>query len=511
MISIKGHLVCQVDKPEVVLGAISTARIKEINGRQLLVIPHSADEIKILRNLGLTPPPIKLDFNYTGRFKPFDHQKKCVEFLVLNRRAFNLSDPGTGKTAAALWASEYLRQKRRCHRVLIICPLSVISVWEEECFNILPHRSFCKLLGSKQRRLDLLSKGSEICVINHDGVGTILEELKAAKFNLIVDDEATAHKNAQTQRYKDFRDLINGCPWVWLMTGTPVTKAPTDAYGLLKLVSPTSFKGGFTLFKELTMQRVNTFKWVPRADSKEFVYKHLQPAIRFKKEDCIDLPPITYVNRTCDLTDQQNKAFQLMKQKLVMEQHTGDKITAANAAVKLLKLIQICCGVVKDNDGNAYALDAKSRLETLEEILEEVGGKVIIFIPFVGVMESVQKFLEKAGYSTGLVNGSVSERKRSQIFEDFQKGDLECLIAHPKTAAHGLNLTASSTIVWYGPLWSAEQYMQANARINRAGQKNKMTVYHVISTALEASIFRALCGNVVMSTAILSQYEELMK
>jgi SNF2 family DNA or RNA helicase len=524
MISTRGFLVMAVDNPQVVLNAITTARLKEVQGRQLLVVPHRADEVQVLKNLGLKPPPIKLDFNYCGKFKPFEHQRTCTEFLVVTKRGFNLSDAGTGKTAAALWAAEYLRQKGLIRRILIVCPLSVISVWEEECFNILPHRSFAKLLGSKQRRLDILNDGSDICVINHDGISVFGEKKKhgssysyhmgpalKGKFDLVIGDEATFWKNTANISYKIFKDFIKAVPYVWLLTGTPVTKAPTDAYGLIKLVNRDSFTGGFGLFREMTMRKVNEYKYVPRIDSKDTVYKYLQPAIRFKKEDCLDLPSVTYVNRQCELTTQQRKAFDLMRKRMIMEQESGDKITAANAAVKLLKLVQICCGVVKDNNGVPYYLDASIRLDALKEIVEEVGGKVIIFIPFVGVMDMVEKFLTKCGWSTGLVNGDVSETKRSKIFNDFRNGDLDCLIAHPRTAAHGLNLTVSNTICWYGPIWSTEQYIQANARINRAGQKNKMTIYHITSTALEMAVFRALWGNIQMSAAILQQYEEIVR
>ncbi len=512
MIVHKGHLVLAVDQPEAIRAVIPHAKISRVNGRLLVAVPHRFDEVQALKNIGLKPPPIQIEFNYPGRFKPFEHQKKCVDFLVQTKRGFNLSDPGTGKTAAALWASEYLRQKGYIRRVLITAPLSVMSVWEEEAFNLLPHRSFCKLLGSKARRLDLLNEGSDICVINHDGASTIQPQLKG-KFDLIINDEATVHKNAQTKRYKLFRDLVKEVRYLWLLTGTPVTKAPTDAYALVKLVNPLAFKGGFVMWKEMTMTQVSSFKWVPKIDSKDFVYRHLQPAIRFKKEDCIDLPPITYVNRTCELTDQQKIAFKNMKQKLVMERahEDGEKITAANAAVKLLKLIQICCGVVKDNDGEHYGLDASTRLDTLGEIIEETGGKVIIFVPFIGVMDAVMQYLKEKGWSAALVNGSVSEKNRSRIFEEFQKGDLECLVAHPKTTSHGLTLTASNSIVWYGPIYSTESYIQANARIHRQGQKNKCTVYHIVSTSLEAQIFKALWSGVQLGNQILQMYQEVVQ
>jgi SNF2 family DNA or RNA helicase len=286
MISTKGFLVMAVDNPQAVLNAITTARLKEVQGRQLLVVPHRADEVQVLKNLGLKPPPIKLDFNYCGKFKPFEHQRTCTEFLVTTKRGFNLSDAGTGKTAAALWAAEYLRQKGLIRRILIVCPLSVISVWEEECFNILPHRSFAKLLGSKQRRLDIVNDGSDICVINHDGISVFGEKKKngssykysmgpalKGKFDLVIGDEATFWKNTANISYKIFKDFIKTVPYVWLLTGTPVTKAPTDAYGLIKLVNRDSFTGGFGLFREMTMRKVNEYKYVPRVDSKDTVYK----------------------------------------------------------------------------------------------------------------------------------------------------------------------------------------------------------------------------------------------
>jgi SNF2 family DNA or RNA helicase len=500
-------LVMCVTQPQVVLDTLKCGFKTSVEGRQLVVVPHTYENTTKLRALGLEPPSVPLFAKWPGRFHPFKHQEKCAEFLVNTKRGFNLSDPGTGKTAAALWAYEYLARVRGIGRVLIASPLSVLSVWEDEAFSVLPHRSFCKLVGTKEKRKELLGMGSEICVINHDGIGTILEELKKVRFDVVILDEASAYKNAQTKRYKQFRELVEKVPYVWLLTGTPVSKAPTDAYALIKLVDKQRFAGGFTLFRELTMTKVSMFKWVPKVDSKEFVYKHLQPAIRFKKEDCIDLPPVTYVTRTAALTGEQSKAYHLMKKKMVMERREGEKITAANAAVKLLKLVQIACGVVKDNDGQHYKLEATDRLKALEEIVEEVGGKVIVFVPFVGVMHVVRDFLVSKGYTAEIVNGEVSEKERSRIFSDFQRGGLDCLVAHPRTASHGLNLTASSSIIWYGPIWSTEGYTQANARIHRQGQKLKTTIYHIISTTLEAGIFKALWGEIQMSNAILELYE----
>jgi SNF2 family DNA or RNA helicase len=200
-----------------------------------------------------------------------------------------------------------------------------------------------------------------------------------------------------------------------------------------------------------------------------------------------------------------------MKARMVMEKVEGERITAANAAVKLLKLTQICCGVIKDNAGAHYKLDCTTRLKLLDDTIEEAGNKAIVFVPYLGVMDMVEKFLKEKGYTTGLVNGSVSERERTKIFDEFQRGPMEVLIAHPRTAAHGLNLTASAYIIWYAPIFSAEQYLQANNRIDRPGQTKNMTIAHIIATPLEAGLYRALWGQVSMQSAILEQYEGLFK
>lgn len=507
-----GQLVMHVDHPEVILRAIPAGRIAPVNGRNFVVVPHTADVVKVLRNIGLQPPLIELDgFKFTGRHQPFKHQISSTQFQITHKRCFNLSDMGTGKTKSALWAAEYLMQHGLIRRVLIACPLSVVSVWEEEAFNTIPHRGITRLLGSRQRRIDILNKGATLCVINHDGVTTIEDELAKGGFDLLIIDEGSAYRNAQTRRFKRLRRLSLGIPWLWLMTGTPVPKAPTDAYALIKLINPSSFPAGFGLFKEITMMKVADYKWVPRPIAKDFVYQHLQPAIRFKKSECLDLPPVTHVNRMCELTEQQKKAFKLMKARMVMEKHDNERITAANAAIKLFKLTQICCGVIKDNQGQHYKLDCSHRLQLLDETIEEAGNKAIVFIPYLGVMDMVQDDLRKRGYTTGLVNGNVGFTARTQIFGEFQRGDTEVLIAHPRTAAHGLNLTASAYVIWYAPIFSAEQYLQANNRIDRPGQTKNMTIAHIIATPLEAALYRALWGQVSMQSAILEQYEGLIR
>lgn len=492
-----------------VLSSVSAKHV-QVDGKNLVVCRHTWQNVERLRRLDLkVPSPFHYGrpWQYTGCFTPMDHQKKTVEFLVENPRAFVLSDMGTGKTSAALWAAEYLLQQGVIKNVLIISPLSCLKpVWLDEIFNITPHRSSCIIYGFKRKRLSLLKDKYTFNIINHDGVNVVAEDIKG-KFDLIIVDEAAIYRNPN-QRYKIFREIAKKAPRVWLMTGTPAPNAPTDVWALIKLVTPT-FTSSFGAFRELTMKRLGQFTWVPKDNSTELIYQFMKPAIRFRKEDCLDLPSLAYVNRECVLNVEQKKAYDLMRKSNVMNKTDGQKITAANAAVALIKILQIVCGVIRDNDQQFYHFQETNRLSLLEECIREAGKKAIVFIPFIGVMGYVKDYLTKQKINCEIVNGEVSQSARQRVFDDFQKGSLEVLLAHPKTTAHGLTLTAASTIIWFSPIFSVEQYIQANARIHRAGQTKACTIVHLGATKMEWELYAGLNHKIEMQKAILKQYEEV--
>tara|TARA_R110002153_G_scaffold239118_1_gene393596 strand:- start:4576 stop:5181 length:606 start_codon:yes stop_codon:yes gene_type:complete len=167
-------------------------------------------------------------------------------------------------------------------------------------------------------------------------------------------------------------------------------------------------------------------------------------------------------------------------------------VTAANTAVMLSKLLQICCGVVYSED-DSIVIDSSSRYNTLTDLLQEIGGKVIIFVPLKGVQRWLIEKLRGDGHSVELVNGDVSSKDRNEIFHNFQHTDEpKILLAHPKVAAHGLTLTAAKDIIWYAPIYSLEQYEQANARIRRLNTEGRTSVWHLYATNFEAELYRRL-------------------
>ena len=472
---------------------IPHAKVFNHEGQDLVALPYGVDEAMVLRNLGFhVPAPILQYYNWPGRFQPMDHQKETAAFLTTHKRALCLNAPGTGKSISALWAADFLLDEGIAKKVLIIAPLSTLTVvWGRELKHHLPHRSFVICTGTKEKRLKLLeTPGLQYVVINHDGFTNMQADLN--DFDVVIYDEATALKTPGSQRYKLFAKWMQKHqPWLWLLTGTPISQTPADAWTLARLVDSPSCPKSYTTFKDKVLQKVTTFRWVPRPDALETCKKVLQPSIRFSLDECKDLPDTNFVGRKTTLTKQQEKAFKDMKDKAVTIFAAGE-VTAPNTAVMLGKMLQICCGVVY-GDNTTIAIDASERYNTLTELLDEIGDKVIVFVPLRGVQDWLKEKLTADGYDVATVHGDVSKNERNEIFNAFQHTDsIKVLLAHPKVAAHGLTLTRAKDIIWFAPIYSLEQYEQANARIRRLTTTGKTTVWHIWATSFEAELYRRL-------------------
>lgn len=187
-------------------------------------------------NLPKIPSPMQRDYDWPGIYKPFDHQRDTAEFLSLRQRAFCFNEAGTGKTSAVIWAADYLMKQGLINKVLVICPLSIMySAWQADVFKTAMHRTCGVAHGSSTKRKKILDENYDFTIINYDGTAVILDELKKAKFDLIVVDEANAYKSPSTKRWKNLAKLIESDTWLWMLTGTPAAQSPVDAFGLAKL------------------------------------------------------------------------------------------------------------------------------------------------------------------------------------------------------------------------------------------------------------------------------------
>jgi uncharacterized DUF497 family protein len=255
------------------------------------------------------------------------------------------------------------------------------------------------------------------------------------------------------------------------------------------------------------MMQVSQFKWVPRVDSYTTAYNAMQPAVRFKKADCIDLPPVTVQDRQCDLSAEQKKAFNELKATMVADSKSGKQIKAVNAADQIGKLRQILCGAIKLGEDDYQALDHKPRLDVLLETISEASAKVLVIAPFKGIVRALEKEIEKH-YSVGVLNGDVSPANRNKIIADFKSGpDPHILLCHPKVMSHGLNLTEADTLIFYAPIYSNDEFQQVTERFNRAGQKNSMTIVRMAAHPLEWEIYRLLANRQSTQNSILDLYK----
>jgi SNF2 family DNA or RNA helicase len=498
-------LLLKVPNPSVVTDSIhNSAEVAEG-----VLVKWGQTETEILAELGFeAPSPMLKSYHWTGKLTPFEHQKTTASFLSVRRRAFCFNEQGTGKTASVIWAADYLMKRGLVKRVLVLCPLSIMkSAWQQDLFKFAMHRSCSVAHGSAKQREKIINAGAEFVILNFDGVAIVKEQIMLGGFDLIVIDEANAYKNAQTNRWKILKQIVNTIdPRIWMLTGTPAAQSPLDAYGLAKLADSANCPKYYGHYRDQVMMKVTQFKWVPKPKAQDIVHSILQPAIRFEKKDCLDLPEVTHIEREAPLTSQQEKYYKQLKSQMLIEAD-GEEVSAVNAATKINKLLQISGGAVYSDTGEVIEFDVSNRLNVVMEVIEEASNKVLVFVPFTHTIELLRAKLEKEGVSCDVINGKVPVNRRSDIVQRFQTHkDPHVLIIQPQAASHGLTLTAADTIIWYAPVTSVETYLQANARINRPGQKNAMTIVHIKGSEVESRLYSMLQNNIDNHEKIIDLY-----
>lgn len=511
----KQALIFKLKKPSKITTVIPTAKIVQHKGYPLVAVPHRPDETRVLRNLGFeVPDPLPFYYDWPGQFRPFKAQEATASFLSMHDRAYCLNSMGLGKTVTSVWAYDFMKRSKQVDKVLVVCPLSTMEdTWAKAFFNTLPTRSVNVLYGSKERRIKLLAQDADVYIINTHGLKAIKAELaKRPDINLVIIDELAVYRNSGTELWKDMNTVINKQTHrkVWGLTGAPIPHDPTDAWAQCKLVTPNSLTlpKYFSEFRNQVMRQVTQYKWVPRDNALDVVYSIMQPAIRFALDDCVDLPPQTFITREVEQTPEQAKAYKQMLRHLQADMANGS-ISAVNEAVKASKLLQIVLGVAYAGGDKTIKIPTKPRLDVLREVIEESERKVLVFVPLTGALEHVVEELRK-DYTVGVIHGGTPKAERDEIFHNFQNTkDPHILVANPRTMSHGLTLTAATTIVWYGPTFSNDTYVQACARVRRPGQTRTTVIVHITSSDFERKIFERLQSKQKMQNVLLDMLKEV--
>jgi SNF2 family DNA or RNA helicase len=211
------------------------------------------------------------------------------------------------------------------------------------------------------------------------------------------------------------------------------------------------------------------------------------------------------------LTAQQQKFYELLRKQMVAVA-AGEEITTVNAAANLNKLLQLSGGAVYSDSGEVVAFDASSRLQVLKEVIDEATHKVIVFVPYRHAIQIVSEELTKSGYTTDIISGAVSVGRRTEIFARFQtEKDPRVLVIQPQAASHGVTLHAANVVVYWSPVMSVETYLQANARVHRAGQRNPCTVVHLQGSPVEKRMYSMLESKVDIHTRVVDLYKNLLE
>lgn len=509
-------LVIETNDPVLMLQKVPTAFQL---GPTTVGMPHGIEEVARLATYLHIQAPSPIEFYYRW---PRDkvlvpdvlaHQKTSAGFLVSNPHSYCLNGIGTGKTLTALWAADYLMELGIVHSALVNVPLSTLErVWGDALFVNFPHRKFSILHGSADKRKKLLAQPRAFYILNHDGSQVIQKELEARKdIDLIIVDELAIFRNKHN-KWKSLQAIIYpdkgvAKPWVWGMTATPTPQEPTDAYHQCRLITPASVPKFYGQFRAMVMSHVSQYAWVARPEATKIVYDVMRPAIRFTRDQCVDMPATMVQTRDVELSAEQTKHYKEIQRELYTEIQ-GHKVTAVNTGVQISKLLQIACGVVYDTKGVPHEIDAGNRVNVLLDLIESIDEKIIIFVPFVEVTNMLHREISKH-WSTAIVYGDVPTKERNQIFGDFQsKDDPSILIAHPQCMAHGLTLTSASTIIWYAPISSNEQYEQANGRIQRIGQRYTANIVNLAGSNIERKMYKKLAERQKTQNVLLDMVEK---
>ena len=248
-----------INKSKIIANSSELARV---------LVNWGFEEAKALKELRFknVPSPMERDYKWGGQFKPMDHQKTTASFLSITKRGFCFNEQGTGKTASAIWAADYLMSIGKVKKVLVVCPLSIMhSAWQADFFKFAVHRTVNVAYGAREKRKDVINSNAEFIIINYDGVEIVEKDISKAGFDLIIIDEANAYKSVSTKRWKAMKRLATPNVWLWMMTGTPAAQSPVDAFGLGKMCVPDRCPQFFGRFRDMVMLNVGRIKRTSRS------------------------------------------------------------------------------------------------------------------------------------------------------------------------------------------------------------------------------------------------------
>lgn len=461
------------------------------------------------------------------KVKPFEHQKKafafaCDKFGVFDnclksRGTALLMEMGCGKSLVGVSLAGCLYQYGKVSRVLVVAPLSILGVWQEEFgkFADFPY-SLTVLNGSiakkKEQLANVENNGLQIVVVNYESAWRLEKELLAYNADLVIADEAHRMKENRSKQSQGMHHIGDKARYKLLLTGTVITNKEMDVFSQYRFLNPQIFGTSFFVFRNQYFDMGGYGKHTPifrKYKTTDFLQKLHSVAFRVTKAECLDLPEITEEIRTVDLEEKAFEVYKGIEDESYAELEKSE-VTAPNILTRLMRLSQITGGHLKDDDGKMNTV-SKAKLAALSDIIDscmEENKKLVIMGRFVAELDDIQALLEKKKIGYAVVRGDVHDRDKE--IQRFQRDDTcRVFVGQIAAAGLGITLTAASTMVFYSLDYSMANFEQAKARIHRAGQKeNCHYIYLVCRNTLDSKVLRALQKKIDLAKLLVDDYRK---
>lgn len=452
-------------------------------------------------------------------FIPHKYQLTAINHVINVPKCGLFLDMGLGKTVSTLTAIKELKYNRfQVNKVLIIAPKKVAEgTWskEKDKWNHTKDFRVSLVLGSQQKRIKALSVNADLYIINRENIPWLVDYLRNDwYFDTVVIDESSSFKNSRSKRFKALKMVLPKINRLIELTGTPSPNGVEDLWAQIYLLDQ-----GTRLEKYITHFRAKYMEPNKRNRSQIFDYKIKEGVydsiinkisdicISMKSEDYLELPDLSYNEIPVILNDKARRDYDKMERDFVLElEGAEDDITAVNAAALSNKLLQISNGAVYDSSG-IYTEVHDAKIEAFLELVERLQGKsLLVFYNFQHDRDRIKKALEKSD----LV---VKELKTTQDEDDWNAGKIDILLTHPASAAYGLNLQEGGNhVCWFGLSWNLEHYQQANKRLHRQGQKEKVIIHHLVTQGTrDEDVMRALDNKAGVQEEIMQSLKARIK
>lgn len=504
-----GHILVAPDMrkmvmPDTVPGLSVYARM---NG--MVCVPWNEDSCRLAYNCGLTEaleasPFMKAEHPLVeGKYPPLKHQALTSAFMTLFPRCYVLSEPRMGKTGSVILACDYMQK-----RGLVVGAVCIIttyttmrSVWERALEETLPGAEVVVVHGTGRKAA--LQATPAFFVTNYDSVRldelAFIEAATDGRIGMIVVDELTHVGNSEAKRSKAITRLCRHprVTRVCGITGSPADN-PDAVFGMGKCVNA----GALPVTTKTGWERMIYTWWGPEAwkknlkpEAADIIHKALVPAIRYRKADVLDLPPVTEQVRDAELTKEQVELMKKLETEAVAMLESGEQVTAANGGVLLQRCLQIALGTLKLESGEVLELPHEPRLRVMLDAMRETPNKTVVFAPYVAGCHMLTEEFRKAGFTAECITGAVNGTKRTAILRAFQEAkDPHVLVCHPITVGFGTELSAADTMIFAVPLLlGGFVYNQALERLSSVKQKaSTINIIHVVSSHAERQVLTHL-------------------